>query len=228
MKIVNCVQRTPEWWLARKGVPTASAFDRIVTPAKFEASKQREGYACQLIAERFDKFYSINPEFQSQAMQEGTLLEPEARRYYEFHRECEVQEVGFCLTDDERFGSSPDGLIIAQNGGLEMKCPQPGTHVRYLMDGTLPNDYAPQVHGHLVVTGCAWVDFMSYAPGLPPLLVRVEPNEKTEVLRKALDEFWDLYMTILARVEARHQEFVGEEIDRRAVENPVPMKSFVA
>lgn len=227
MKIIQCRQKSAEWWDARKGIPTASAFDRIVTPAKFDKSTQREAYACQLIAERFDKFYAMAPEYQSQAMEEGTLLEPEARRYYEFHRECEVSEVGLCLTDDGHAGSSPDGLI-ADCGALELKCPQPATHVRYLIGNCLPNEYAPQVHGHLVVTGREWVDFMSYAPGLPPLLVRVEPNEKTEVLRKALNEFWELYQSILARVEARHKEYIGEEIERRDAENPVPLRSFVA
>lgn len=227
MKIVDCVQYSPEWWLARKGVPTASAFDNIVTPKKFEPSKSREAYACRLVAERFDKFYSIAPEFKTVAMEEGHQLEPEARRYVEFYHGCKVQEVGFCMTDDERFGCSPDGLID-DNGCLELKCPQPGTHIKYLLSATLPDDYGPQVHGHLAVTGRSYCLFMSYAPGMPPLIVRVEPNEKTEILRKALDEFWGTYQEILQRVEARHREYVDAEIDRRAAENPVHLKSFVA
>jgi hypothetical protein len=227
MKEIVCVQYSPEWWLARKSVPTASKADAIVTPAKFEPSKQREAYACRLVAERFDKFYAQSPEFQTQATDEGHQLEPEARRYVEFHRGYKVREIGFAMTDDERFGCSPDGLIDSE-GVLELKCPQPHTHVRYLVDGVLPNEYAPQCHMHLIVTGRQWVDFMSYAPGLPPLLVRVEPNEKTELLRKGLDEFWDLYQTILSRVEAKHAEYVDSEIDRRKDEPTKQMRSFVA
>jgi hypothetical protein len=227
VQIVECLQRTPEWWLARKGVPTASAFDRIVTPKKFERSTSRTGYACQLVAERFDKFYSQSPEYQSVAMAEGIRLEPEARAYYEFHRNVDVQEIGFAMTDDGRFGCSPDAMVGTE-GALELKAPQPATHVRYLHAGGLPDEYRPQCEGHLIVTGRPWVDFLSYCPGLPPLLVRLEPNEKTEILRKELEEFWGLYQEILARVEARHREYVDEEIDRRAAENPTPLKSFVA
>lgn len=226
MKTFAFPQYSPEWWLARKGVPTASAFDRIVTPKKFEDSTSQQAYACQLVAEKFDKFYSIEPEFESVAMREGRELEPDARAYYEFYRGCDVSEIGFCLTDDGRFGCSPDGLI-GDDGALELKCPQPRTHVRYLYDGGLPADYAPQVHGHLIVTGRPWVDFMSYAPGLPPLVVRVEPDEKTELLRKSLDSFWALYQTVLARVEARHAQYIDAEIDRRGAQLPVNLHGLV-
>lgn len=227
MRIIECIQKSPEWWRARKGVPTASAFNCIVTPAKFAQSAQRESYACRLVAEQFDKFYSISPEFKTMAMEEGNQLEPEARKYIEFYRGYKVEEVGFCLDDDERFGCSPDGLI-GDDGCLELKCPQPATHVRYLDKGGLPDDYAPQCHGHLIVTGRSYVDFMSYAPGLPPHLVRVEPNEKTEILRKELAEFWTLYQEILERVKQRHAEYVDAEIDRRNEPTPTPLKSFIS
>ena len=35
------------------------------------------------------------------------------------------------------------------------------------------------------VTGRAWWDFLSYAPGLPPVLIRVEPDKK---FQSALDD----------------------------------------
>ena len=35
------------------------------------------------------------------------------------------------------------------------------------------------------MSGRAWVDFMSYHPGLPPLIVRAEPDEK---IQAAFDE----------------------------------------
>jgi hypothetical protein len=227
MKAFDFPQYSPEWWLARKGVPTASGFKSIVTPKKFEPSKSMDAYACQLVAEKFDKFYSIEPEFETQAMREGSTLEPDARAYYEFQRGHDVTEVGFCLTDDERFGCSPDGLI-GEVGCLELKCPQPATHVRYLHDGGLPDDYAPQCHGHLIVTGRDWCDFMSYAPGLPPHLVRIYPDERTELLRKSLEAFWVRYQEILASVGARHREYIDSEIDRRQDTNPKPLQSFVA
>ena len=79
---------------------------------------------------------------------------------------------------------------------------QPETHAGYLLDGDiLPQDYKYQVHGHLLVTGapCCW--FMSYCPGMRPLLLKIEPDETTEKLRAALEEFHGRLIAALAKVK---------------------------
>lgn len=190
-----------QWIASRRGVPTASCFDKIVTPARGEPSKQADAYICELIAEQFDPEYGVMEDYQSAAMRMGLLLEPEARRWYEFERGIDVRTTGLCLTDDRRFGASPDALC-GDDGSLELKCPNPSTHVRYLIEGKLPDQYKPQVHGQLIVTGRKWVDFMAYSPGFPPLLIRVEPDDYTEKVRKALDDFWPRYQEALEKVRA--------------------------
>ena len=93
--------------------------------------------------------------------------------------------VGFVYRDaDKLVGCSPDG-IVGDDGLIELKCPKPGTHLRWLSVGTVPRQHSIQVQGQLWVSGLAWVDFMSYHPGLPPLIVRAEPDEK---LQAAFDE----------------------------------------
>ncbi len=201
MKRFDFPQYSPEWWAVRRGVPTASCFDQIVTPTKGELSKSSVGYAHQLIADALDPDYGRVSDFATAAMRNGTIMEPEARRYYTFETGVEVEQVGFCLDDDGRFGASPDGLAGA-DGLLELKSPTPKTHVGYLLAGTLPAEYRPQLHGQLIVTGRAWCDFMSYVVGFPPLLVRVEPDDYTERLRVALDEFADMLDALRARVTA--------------------------
>lgn len=201
MKRYDFDQYSPDWWRVRRGVPTSSCFDKIVTPAKGELSKQADGYIHQLIAEQFDPEYGVVEDYVSAAMRAGTIMEPEARRYYEFERGVDVEQVGFCLSDDGRFGCSPDGLC-GDDGALELKCPQPHTQVAYLLANELPQAYAPQVHGQLIVTGRKWVDFMAYSPGFPPLLIRVEPDDYTEKVRKALDDFWPRYQDALNKVRA--------------------------
>jgi hypothetical protein len=121
------------------------------------------------------------------AMRNGTATEPEARRWYEFEHDCTVRQVGIMLSDDGRIGASPDGLVD-EDGGVEIKCPAGKTHIGYLLDGGLPAEYKPQVHGCLVVSERKWWDFVSYKAGLPPLCVRVYPDAYTEQLRGALDE----------------------------------------
>jgi hypothetical protein len=169
MRIIECEQLSPEWIAARCGIPTASAFDKIVT-SKGERSTQRQKYMYQLAGERV----AGAPEetYQNGAMQRGILLEPEARSFYELVTGQEVRKVGFCLADGEKFGCSPDGFV-GTDGLLQIKCPSLAVHVGYLLGGKLPTDYFQQVHGEIFVTGREWSDFMSYYPGVKPFIVRV-------------------------------------------------------
>lgn len=186
MKIIDCVQGSPEWWEAKRGVPSASNFDRIITPKTGKLSASAKGYIAELIAE------SVQPTSEvvcTKAMMNGIETEPEARRWYEMACDLEVKQVGCCFTDDGRFEASPDGLV-GEDGGLELKCPLLKTHVSYLLDGGLPDEYKCQVHGNLIVTGRSWWDFVSYAPGLPALVVKVKPDAFTDQMRCALEMFW--------------------------------------
>jgi len=200
MKIIDCEQYSVEWWQAKKGVPSASNFDRILTAKTGKASAQAEDYIAELIADLHTDLLPERAELAgTRAMRNGLELEPEARRWYALVRDVDVQRVGFCVTDDGRFGCSPDGLV-GDEGGLELKCPLGKTQVKYLRAGTLPDEYRPQVHGALIVSGRPWWDFLSYCPGLPPLLIRVRPDDYTERLRQALESFWADYKTALANI----------------------------
>jgi putative phage-type endonuclease len=172
MKIIDCVQGTPEWFSARCGIPSASNFDKIIT-MDGKPSKQRTKYLYQLAGERL----AGKPEetYTNGAMQRGKELEAEARKLYQIVTGNEVQEVGFCLA--EGYGASPDGLV-GQDGSLEIKCPIISTHVGYLLEKVVPSDYFQQTQGQLLVTGRSWVDFVSYYPGIKPLIIRAERDEK--------------------------------------------------
>lgn len=181
-------QGTDEWLKARIGIPTSSNFDKLIT-SKGEPSKQAQKYCYQLAVERVT---GVREEvYKNGAMARGTELEAEARNLYEMLNGVTVQKVGLCLSDNSRFGASPDGLV-GKNGMLEIKCPLAATHVAYLLDGVIPSDYVPQVQGQLLVTGLRWVDFMSYYPGVKPLIVRVKRNEEfIAKLEKILESFCD-------------------------------------
>ena len=58
-----------------------------------------------------------------------------------------------------------------------------------------------------------WLDFMSFYAGLPPLLVRVYPDEKTLKLAEALESFWKLLSDIRTKV----QPFVPELVTTNGV-----------
>lgn len=188
MIVVECCQGTPEWHQARLGIPTASCFDKILTPTG-KPSAQAEAYAHTLLAE------ILTGEAQGWGgngwTDRGKELEGEAREYYEFATGQPVEQVGFCLRDDRRVGCSPDGLV-GDSGLIEIKCPAPHTHVKYLLDGKAPTDYLAQIQGELYVTGREWCDFLSYHPEMPKLLVRVERNPAYQrLLEEELGKFME-------------------------------------
>lgn len=180
-------QGTPEWLALRLGKPTASCFGKIITPTG-KPSTQIDGYLNTLIAE---ELMGEPPEvYQNDWMLRGTELEPEARAWYEFQTDKDIEQVAFVMRDDELVGCSPDGLC--QNSGLELKCPKAETHVGYLRSGTMPGQYIPQVQG------CMWLceretwDFVSYHPLMPKVLITVVRDDKfIAALEKLVAELLD-------------------------------------
>jgi len=187
MKVIDCIQQTPEWYMHRKGIPTSSGFCNIITSTGL-LSKSLDKYISMLITE--SKCNAPATWIGNEHTERGNMLEPDARDAYSFMHDCEIEQVGFCLTDDGRFGCSPDGFIDNRKGGIEIKCPKMEIHIEYVMKNRLPPAYAVQVHGCMFVTGCEYWDFVSYAEGCELFVLRIERNDFTEKLGNALDEFW--------------------------------------
>ena len=195
MIIHNMEQGSTAWWQVRIGVATASEFDKILTPAKLEPSRSVDGYINKLLGE----WLRNKPDegFESEWMKRGKEVEQEARDYYAFHTGAEVQQVGFCYIEDGNYGCSPDGLV--EDGGLEIKCPSPGIHVGYILDGRVPLDYRLQILGSLLVTGREYWDFISYHPDIEPLIIRTwqkDVMDELNILNKAL---WDVDRKLKAK-----------------------------
>lgn len=204
MIVIDQLEQGSEQWLAvRKGRATASEFSKILT-AGGKLSKQSIAYMRKLARE----CVCDDPqEFQGNKFTDwGNDMEPEAREWFTQNVNENVREVGFCAADGGKpIGCSPDGLIVDPKSGeyvagLEIKCPQVDTHVGYVLDGELPSAYKLQVHGSMAVTGLPRWWFISYFPGLNPLVLCVERDEFTEIVAGALDGFLIDYAKERARV----------------------------
>lgn len=186
MRIIDCEQKSPEWYAARLGVPTASEFGRIITDKKCEYAAGAETYINELIDEvcrpNAERGFTGN-----RHTARGNALEPEARDLYGLEFDVVPRPVGFILTDDGTLGCSPDSLI--KDGGLEIKAPDGPTHVTWLRAGGVPLAHRAQVHGCMIITGRDWWDFLSYCPGYPRILVRVERDDYTAKLQAHLNRF---------------------------------------
>jgi hypothetical protein len=186
-------QGSDQWFKIRTGRPTASNFSRIITPTGKDSS-QWEGYAIDLMADciRPDMVDFIG----NRHTDRGNELEPAARDTFAEIMDLNVQQVGFITRDDGIVGCSPDGLIYQGRtlvAGLELKCPLAKNHAKYLIQGELPAEYAPQVHGGMAVTGLDYWYFMSYCEGMRPFILRVERDGFTTKVGDALDRFLIYY-----------------------------------
>lgn len=193
MNITCATQRTEEWYAARRGLPTASRFDKILTPKEGKPSSQQNVLINELIAESVlpPQEGAIVPA--TEEMYEGMKLEAEARCYYELEQaKAPVTQVGFCIHDSGLFGCSPDGLV-GEDGGLELKVPLAKTHIGYVREGVLPDAYKNQIHGSMIVTGRRWWSFFSYSRHFEPFHIRVERDAFTQKLEGELFAFCARY-----------------------------------
>ena len=207
-------QGSVEWHTLRSVIPTASNFDRLITPAKWEPTKgdTRRGYQLELLANRI---FGLPHELAGvSALAHGREWEPIARAAYQFHQGVEIQDAGFFTDDAERYGASPDGLI-GDDGLVEFKNPEsPKVHLAALMDSLKYQEYSAlvgnwtalsvsgseitgfmrdhwaQVQGQLYVTGRAWCDLVCNFARVPMVVVRIYRNPVyIGILCAALDAF---------------------------------------
>lgn len=182
LEIIDCAQGTPEWFLARLGIPTASAFGDIL--AKGEG-KTRKSYLNRLAAEILtgDPMES----YQNDAMSRGHVQEPDARRGYTILAGVEPQLIGFARNG--RKGCSPDALMGA-DGVLEIKTQRPDLLIETLKADTFLSSHVAQCQGALWVTERAWVDLVVYAPKMPLFVKRAQRDDRfIAILSRAVDDF---------------------------------------
>ena len=167
-------QGSEAWFRARAEIPTASEFSNLVTPkGKIKEGQGPASYLAEKLAQKW--IGGPLPQSSSFAMEQGSIREEKAIPWYSAWFEVAVEKVGFCTSDDDLVGCSPDGLI-GEDGGIEVKCPQAQTHVKYLLEGVVPDDYVIQVQGALFVTQRPkWV-FLSFCPKFPALVLEVTPD----------------------------------------------------
>jgi hypothetical protein len=202
MKIIDCVQGSPEWLAARLGIPTASEFHRIVTASRGDLSKSASKYAHALVAETLLNRALEKPQGTPWAMARGSAYEPLALAQYASDTGVELRRVGFITTDDGRVGASPDALIVGTQGAVEVKCLIDENHVGMWADGP-GDDYRAQVNGQMAVTELAWVDLYVWHPELPAITIRTYREEPyITKMTVALIEFLAMRDAMLAKAQA--------------------------
>jgi putative phage-type endonuclease len=164
--MLDLVQGTEAWLLARCGKVTASRVADVVAKTKSGYSASRATYMGELIAERLTGVPASS--YSNAAMAWGTATEPLAREAYRAQSFDDVIEVGFVSHPRiPQAGASPDGYV-GEEGLVEIKCPNTATHIETLLGGKVPAKYETQMLWQMACTGRASCDFASFDPRLPP------------------------------------------------------------
>ena len=162
--MTEIIQRSEAWHQLRVGKVTASRVADIIAKTKTGYSTSRDNYLAQLVCERMTGKPAES--YSNSAMQWGTDTEPFARAAYEARMDLLVTEVGFI---DHPWivmsGASPDGL--ANEGMVEIKCPNTATHIDTLLSRTVPAKYITQMMWQMACADRPWCDFVSFDPRLP-------------------------------------------------------------
>lgn len=190
---IDCIQGSAEWFDVRLGRVTASRVaDAVGMLKNGKSSTAREKYKIDMLTE----VLTGKPveHYVSPAMDWGIENEPVARSAYEVTTGAEVELIGFVVHPQiDRAGASPDGLV-GNDGLVEIKAPTGTTHLQYLIDGVVPEQYVPQIMWQMACTGRQWADFVSYDPRIPEdfslFIVRLQRDEKIiRELERGVEQF---------------------------------------
>ena len=198
MKIINCEQRTEEWYTCRRLHLSASNAKTIIANGKGLETYCKE-LVTEFIAENVEETYT------NEAMQRGIELEPVAREFANELFNKQFQEVGFCEYNN-RIGVSPDGVIFDDNGNIaeliEIKCPNNNRFLEQYMTDKPFDEYIAQIQMQLYVTGASQCLYFVYNPNIKPYYYAkiITPDaEIQEKLKKGLERGSEMIDSMLLK-----------------------------
>ena len=179
-------QGSKEWLEGRMGKFNASETHVFMS----KSPKLTQGATTQVYKIVAERMGSHQPKKTSEAMRWGVELEDTAREAY-------IDKTGYCV---EEVGSiqheaypficgSPDGVIIDERGGIEIKCPHsPENHIKYAFDVEyIKSKHYTQIQQNIWINDSLWWDFVSYDPRSRELPIFIHRFERDDEYIKMLE-----------------------------------------
>ncbi len=186
MKIIDIKQRTDEWGDFRKGKITGTKLKDIVVK---RGTGKKIGFY-ELLADRLatsDGYEEETP------MDRGVALENEALEKFAEKTGKKIEQVGFCVSDEnENIALSPDGLI--KNKGkyteaVEIKCLATARHLEAHFEQKIQPEYEMQILQYFIVNDdLEKLYFVYYDPRVQAL-----PLHHIEVNRQDIEDQIQMY-----------------------------------
>lgn len=215
---VDCEQGSRDWHTARCGCVGSSRVAKAIAKLKRKSENGEKGEPTgsslslryEVAGERLTGRCSEH--YVSKWMEEGKDKEPQARTEYEIRTGASVDLIGYVYHPWIKWaGASPDGLV-GEDGLVEFKCPKLETHLGYLIDNVIPEDYHAQMLWQLVCTDRKWNDFCSYHPDMPePYQIFLKRMDRTEELTQLGAQMEEEVIQFIGKVE----ELLAKLKDRR-------------
>lgn len=165
-EIIEGEQKCDEWQKLREGVAITGS---IAKKVKGTGNAYLYEHLAQMTTDWKPK------EARGEHIDRGNDLEDDARKAYEKATSSKVRTVAFIRSN--RLGISPDGLVMkgkTLKKLVELKAPDVNTHIRYILEKTLPAEHKDQIiHGFIVCEDVDEIDFVAYCPAFKfkPLLI---------------------------------------------------------
>lgn len=156
------LQRSNDWFEARKGRFTASSIHKLLGVRGL--GQTGESY---IFEKAVEEVFGLDEEenFTSYDMQRGVTLEPLAFRKFKELKEfnfLDVKETTF-FAYGKHAGASPDGLVD-NNAILEIKCPRPNKFFNLVAKGfdAIDKEYIAQMQMQMLCTNSEKAYFFNY------------------------------------------------------------------
>lgn len=125
--------------------------------------------------------YEEEDSYVNAAMLRGIELEPFGIAHMQNALGIKFREWGWIESEHcPLLGLSPDGITADDKQAIELKCPGAKNHTKYLLDGSVPFEYAHQVtHYFAIVPTLEKLHFVSYRPEHITPVYHVEVTRET-------------------------------------------------
>lgn len=189
LRVQGSMQGTEEWFRVKLGVVSSSNIQKAIAK---KASQTRETYLCELVAQVLSGYMK---DISAAAIDWGRNAEDSARSAYEFGTEKTISELPFVFKDETfREGCSPDGVLLDEKKGIEIKAPYDTTnHVKFLLMDTIKSEYQWQVQFMMRCMDADCWDFCSFDPRCKAKSMKiftvVRDEEKQKKMADDIPEF---------------------------------------
>ena len=208
--VVETEQRSEDWFAARLGRVTGSKAGAIWNKtAKGLRTAEWKKYQDQLLAELLTGM-SAEDVFTSYEMQRGIDLEPVARRAAGKRLGVQIRETGFLAHRELMVGASLDGDVDDFQAAVEIKCPRTTTHLSYIEEKGLPDQYMGQLLNNAYVSGADTIFFVSFDDRVPPHLQLCIVERKAKDL--PLEEYERDLREFLSQLKQRREALATGEV----------------